>query len=143
MLRLGKQEILRVLSSSVLPNRLRRIPLRVRRPSATRKALGFSPLVQAGGAYSACVEGVPIVPALAEPAIILARRPAAERTADARFGRIVALLFIEFAIQNHGGVGWGIREGAHAPPLCPSSHPRVWRTAPLHSRSVDMLRKEA
>jgi len=40
--------------------------------------------------------------ALAEPAIFLARRPTAQRAADARAGRLVALLFVK--LTNDGGI---------------------------------------
>jgi hypothetical protein len=56
----------------------------MRRPSATRKALGFSPLVEAGWTDASRVKGVPLVAAGAEPLVFLAGRPAAERAADAR-----------------------------------------------------------
>src|ERR1700751_5484331 len=50
-----------------------------RRPFATRETLRLSPLVQACGADAACVEGVPLVAACAEPFVLFAGRPAAQR----------------------------------------------------------------
>jgi hypothetical protein len=76
MLRLRKPRIYRVLSSSGLPNRLRRIPERVRRPAGAQEALGFSPLVQASGAHASGVECVPLMASGAKPFIFLAGRPA-------------------------------------------------------------------
>jgi hypothetical protein len=43
--------------------------------------LGFTPLVQAGGADASGVERVPFVPAGAEPFVVFARRPTAQRAA--------------------------------------------------------------
>ena len=86
----------------------------MRRPAAARKALGLSPLVQAGGADASRLERVPLMAALTRPEIVFAWRPAAERAPDTRAGRIMALLLIEVAIQNHGRFGSVIREGAHA-----------------------------
>jgi len=51
------------------------------------------------------VEGVPIVAAGAEPFVLFAGRPAAERTSDAWAGWIVAILWLKLAIQNHGRFG--------------------------------------
>jgi hypothetical protein len=55
----------------------------MRRPSAARETLGFSPLVQARGAHASGVERVPLVAAGAEPLVFFAGRPHAERAADA------------------------------------------------------------
>jgi hypothetical protein len=66
------------------------------------QALVFSPLMQAGWADASRVEGIPFETALAEPAILFARRPAAERAADARrFRRAGLLLFFKLAIQDN------------------------------------------
>jgi hypothetical protein len=83
----------------------RRIPERVRRPSAAREALGFSPLVHAGWADASRVEGVPLVAADAEPFVFFAGRPLAERTANTGAGCVPALLFVEFAIQHDRRLG--------------------------------------
>ena len=48
----------------------------MRRPSAAREALGFTPLVKAGTDASR-IERVPLVAAGAEPLVALAKRPAA------------------------------------------------------------------
>jgi hypothetical protein len=60
------------------------VPIRMRRPSGARKALSFSPLVEAGWADASRVEGVPLIPALAKPLVFFAGRPAAEWAPDAR-----------------------------------------------------------
>jgi hypothetical protein len=57
----------------------------MRRPSAAREALRFSPLVKASWADASSVERVPRMTALAEPLVVLAGRPPAERAADVRF----------------------------------------------------------
>ena len=77
-----------------------RVPIRMRRPSAAREALGLSPLVKAGWAYASCVKRVPLVSAGTKPFVFFAGRPVAERTSDARVGWLVALVLIWFAIQN-------------------------------------------
>jgi hypothetical protein len=89
-----------------------RIPLRMRRPSAASEALGFSPPMQACWAHASSVEGVPLMTAGAEPTVPFAGRPAAQRTADARAGRIVALVLIRLVINYNSGLV--IREGTHA-----------------------------
>jgi len=77
-------------------------PTRMQRPSAARKALGFSPLVQAGWADASSIERVPRMTALAEPFVFLAGRPAAEGAPDARRLRLAGLLlFLDLAIQNN------------------------------------------
>jgi hypothetical protein len=70
--------------------------------AGAREALGLSPLVQVGWADASSVKGVPRIAAGAEPLVLLAGRPSAERAADARAGRIVFLLLIKFVIQNCG-----------------------------------------
>ena len=89
------------------------IPERVQRPAATRKALGFAPLVKAGWADAPGIERVPFVSAGAKPFIFLAGRPVAERAPNTGTGRIVALLLLSLAIQN-SRVGGIVRDGAHA-----------------------------
>src|ERR1700746_178092 len=71
---------------STRPRNSLRIPKRVRRPSAAREALGFSPLVQAGWTDASRIECVPFVAADAEPFVFLPWRPAAKRAADAEAG---------------------------------------------------------
>jgi hypothetical protein len=61
---------------SRLPTSLR-MPERVWRPSAARKALGFTPLVKAGRAHASRVEGIPLIAASAKPFVLFAGRPAA------------------------------------------------------------------
>jgi len=78
-----------------------RIPERVQRPAATRKALGLTPLVQAGWADASGIERVPFMSAGTRPEVFFAGRPAAERAADARLGGFATLLFLNLAIQNN------------------------------------------
>jgi len=47
-----------------------RVPIRVCRPLLTGDALRRSPLMEAGGAYPASVEGVPLIAAATRPAVI-------------------------------------------------------------------------
>jgi len=73
----------------------------MRRPSAAREALGFSPLVQARWADASRVEGVPLVTTSAEPFVLFARRPAAQRAADARRFRLAGLpIFLKLAVWS-------------------------------------------
>ena len=58
-------------------------PIGMRRPSTAREALGLSPLVKARLADASRVKRVPFVSADAKPLVLFARRPAAERAADA------------------------------------------------------------
>ena len=60
------------------------------RPSATLEALGLNPLVEAGRADSSCIERVPLKAAGAEPFVLFAGRPPAERAPDARSRRLLA-----------------------------------------------------
>ena len=80
------------------------------RPSAARKALGLSPLVKARWADAARIECVPLISAGAEPFVLFARRPAAERAADTRVGGFVTLLLLKLAILNDGRIGNVIQE---------------------------------
>jgi hypothetical protein len=111
-----------------------RVPIRVCRPLFTGEALRRSPLMEAGGAYPASVEGVPLIAATTRPAVILAGRPAAERAPNARTGRVEAFLLFGLAINNNRGV---IREGAHARLLSPSSDRPMWR------KILSLLRKKS
>ena len=72
--------------------------------------------MKAGGANSTSVECVPRVEAVTRPEIVFAGRPTAEWAPDARAGGVEALLFIQFAINNNGGLV--VREGTHAAVLC-------------------------
>jgi len=80
----------------------------MRRPASARKALRFSPLVQACRADASRVERVPLVSAGAEPFVLFARRPAAERTADARAGCVSVSLNV--AVGNTRG---SVSSGTH------------------------------
>ena len=72
----------------------------MRRPTAAREALRFSPLVQASGADASGVEGVPLIAAGAIPFVFLAGRPTAERATDARRLRGGLLLFLKLAVRH-------------------------------------------
>ena len=77
----------------------------MRRPSAAREALRFSPVVEARGADASSIKRIPRMTALAEPFVLLPGRPAAERAADARRFRLAGFpLFIKFAIRNYDQV---------------------------------------
>src|SRR5438132_925173 len=78
--------------------------IRMRRPPGTREALGRSPLMKTNGAHSSRIERVPLMSAATRPAVVLAGRPAAERAPDARAGRTLTLLCVEFAICHNGRV---------------------------------------
>lgn len=101
------------------------IPIRVGGPATARDALGFGAWVQAGRAASSRIEGVPLIATLAEPAIMLTRRPAVKRATDARAEWILALVEIGFARSLVRAVG-PMREHdrAHASPS-PQKH--LWR----------------
>jgi len=65
--------------------------------------------MEAGGADASGIERVPLMPAGAEPLVVLAGRPAAERAADAGAIGAEALVLVEVVIQNNV-----VRERAHA-----------------------------
>ena len=67
--------------------------------------------MEARGAHSSRIECVPLMPAGAKPEVLLAGRPAAQRAANARAGRVEALLLFGLPIQNNGFVR---QERAHA-----------------------------
>jgi len=79
-----------------------RIPVRMRRPSAAREALGLRPLMKAGRAYAARIKGVPLMAAGAEPFVFFSRRPATQRAPDAWVRGIVTLVFLKLAIHDNG-----------------------------------------
>ena len=74
------------------------VPIGMRRPSAAREALRFSPLLEAGRADASGIERVPLIPALAEPLVFFPGQPTAERATDAR--RTGILLLFKLAIWN-------------------------------------------
>ena len=77
----------------------------MRRPSAAREALSLSLLVKTSWADASRVERVPVIATCAEPLDLFARRPTAERAADAgRFRFAGLLLFFKFVI-------WGNENG--------------------------------
>jgi hypothetical protein len=64
-------------------------------------------MMKAGGAHASRVEGVPLIAAGAEPLVLLAGRPTAERAPNAWAEWIVALVLIWSAIYydaRFGGV---------------------------------------
>jgi len=67
-------------------------------------ALSVFPLKQARRADAAGIEGIPLVVALAEPGIVFARLPSAQRAANAGTGRALAGAFrrlnVEVRVQN-------------------------------------------
>ncbi len=69
------------------------------RPTGARETLRLRPLVKAGRADAARIKRVPLVSAGAEPIVLFAGRPAAQRATDARAG-IMALLFSKHTFQN-------------------------------------------
>ena len=86
-----------------------RIPIRMRRPTATREALSFSPVMEASWADSSRVECVPFVAAGAEPLVFFAGRPATERAADTR--GVGVLLLFEVEVWNDDRI---VRDRTHA-----------------------------
>ena len=67
--------------------------------------------MQAGWADPASVEGVSFMPTGAKPLVVLARRPAAERAADARgFGLTGFLVFLKLAVWSDDRV---VRNRSH------------------------------
>jgi hypothetical protein len=60
--------------------------------------------MKTGRADASRIERVPLVSAGAEPFVVFARRPAAERAADARRLRLARLLIVlKLALWNNGG----------------------------------------
>jgi len=96
----------------------------MRRPSATRKALSFCPLVKASWADTARVKRVPFMAARASPFVLFAWRPAAERAADTR-GLLLSRVsdapqqqVISFVVCTTGDDGFSIwTEGQRNYPL--------------------------
>jgi hypothetical protein len=78
------------------------IPERVWRPSAAREALGFRPLMEAGGGtllpYRKCSNRARSYKTIG----LLWGRPTAKRAADARTKWLPILLLLNLAIQNTG-----------------------------------------
>jgi hypothetical protein len=73
----------------------------VRRPPSAGKALRLRPLVQARRADASGVKGVPFMTTGTRPEVFLARRPPAERAADAwRLRRAGILFFLKLALWN-------------------------------------------
>jgi len=57
--------------------------------------------MKARRAHASGVERIPLVAARARPAVFLARRPATERAANMRAGRVEALLLLNLAIEDY------------------------------------------
>jgi len=84
----------------------------MRRPSAAREALRFSPLVEAGWANTSRVERVPSATAGAEPLVFFAGRPPAQRAADTRRLRLSRLLIVlKLSVWSNDRI---VRNGSHA-----------------------------
>lgn len=75
----------------------------MRRPATAREALGLSPLMHASRADASRLERVPLEGALAEPFVFFARRPAAERAANALAGGVAALVESGVAVDYGSG----------------------------------------
>jgi len=56
--------------------------------------------MEAGWTDASAVESIPLEAAGAEPFVLFAGRPTAERAADARAGRIVPVFLLKLAVQN-------------------------------------------
>jgi hypothetical protein len=78
----------------------------MRRPSAARQALGFSPLMQASGADASRIKGIPRMTALAEPLVFFSWQPTAQRAADLRAGSVSVSLNVAVG-NNRGSVSCG------------------------------------
>src|SRR4051812_5738734 len=91
-------------------NLLVRVPVVVRRPRAAAEAHGFLPLLLARRTAAARLERVPDVPAarIAAPAVVLARFPAALRTADsaAVTRRDERIVLGDDQAEEHASIGW-------------------------------------
>lgn len=72
------------------------------RPAVAFEALGFRPLMQARGANSAGVEGIPGVPAGAAPAVFFSGRPTTKGTSNARAGWIEVLVVLDVLSGRNG-----------------------------------------
>ena len=77
----------------------------MRGPLPTGEAGRPGPLIQAGGADTARVKGVPGMAAVAEPVVASRGRPLALRAADVRSGRTLVGRFFDFGFgrKNDGG----------------------------------------
>ena len=62
----------------------------MRRPLMTGKTDSDHPPIETRGADAAGIERVPLMPAIAKPAVVSPRRPVAFRTPDTRTGRVLA-----------------------------------------------------
>jgi hypothetical protein len=108
----------------------------MRRPSAARKALGFSPSVDAHWADASSIKRVPRMTALAEPVIFLSRRPTAERAADTWTQRVPISINVTIR-RNRGRVsGW-----AHA--LCSLNFLLLGKTASILPNDTHFFSSEA
>lgn len=69
---------------------------------AAGEALRFIPLVKAGWAHASRIERVPLIAADARPFVLLAGRPAAEWTANARTGWFTVAFDVSIRHQRVG-----------------------------------------
>ncbi|HEU5407038.1 MAG TPA: hypothetical protein VFU48_04690 [Nitrospira sp.] len=65
---------------------------------AYKKSTGSPSTVKAAGTHLSGIEGVPRIPTGARPLVVLTRRPTAQWTPDAWFGRVAALVEGGFTI---------------------------------------------
>ena len=101
---------------------LLRVPQRMRRPAAARKALSFSPLVQARRADASSIEGVPFVSATTRPSVFFAGRPAAQWASDARIRRLPAFSFSTSRSKTTDDLATSFKR------VCNGSHPwSLWQ----------------
>ena len=124
------------LTEPLTNQRLRSVPVRVRRPLSTSQTDRFGPLIQAHGADAAGIERVPRMAAFrAEPSVIGSRRPFASRTANERISVALPAFYIFSNLWNRSAghktiIGEGIHtQGAEAV----SNEHRKSRTAGRHS----------
>jgi hypothetical protein len=100
------------------------------RPPLAGMALGFSPLMQAGGANTSRVERVPRMPPGARPEVVLAGRPTAQRTTDARAGSVAALVECRGVVDYRGSRAHNSKLGAK---FCVNRHMHFGCSPPLSS----------
>lgn len=84
--------------------------------------------MKTGGAHSSGIERIPLMPAATRPQVVLAQRPAAKRTSDARSAWFLALLLLDLAVQYNQGLDGAIRNGDMTRPLrTGSGRKSAWR----------------
>ena len=81
--------------------------------------------MKAGRAHSSGIERIPLMPTATRPQVVLARRPAAKRTSDARPAWFLALLLLDLAVQNIQGLDGAIRNGRHDSAIMTQFWPQI------------------